>query len=199
MTTQRRRFAGTAALVAWLVGGAASAQTVAVYGPSSLAGTYVKSTTYYFCSSASGSHSALDICVDTSGAKATCGACKATNVRAMLNGSYYYQLQNSSCADDCDSTATDCGGGAGNYYEVTGSAGYNFRQLHLIRSADMFSKTAARGTYLGWWGSTGSSSAPHVHADNRQYTNRLTAWYTGYVTCGSAATSSNAIGQARLQ
>lgn len=186
-------------VVACLVAGVAGAQRVPTYGPSSLSGTYVKSTTYYFCSSASGSHTALDICVDTSGAKATCGACKATNVRSMLDGSYYYRLQQGNCADDCDSTPTNCGGGAGNYYEVTGSAGYNFRQLHLIRSADMSSKTAARGAFLGWWGSTGSSSAPHVHADNRQYTTRLTSWYSGYVTCGSAATSSNAIGQVTLQ
>lgn len=186
-------------VAACLAAGTAGAQTVATFGPSSLAGTYVKSTTYYFCSSASGSHSALDICVDLNNAKTTCGACKATNVRTMLDGSYYYQLQQGSCADDCDSTPTNCGGGAGNYYEVTGSNGYNFRQLHLIRSADMASKTAARGAYLGWWGSTGSSSAPHVHADNRQYTTRLTAWYSAYVTCGSAATSSNAIGQVKLQ
>jgi hypothetical protein len=186
-------------VAACLAAGTAGAQTVAAYGPSSLAGTYVKSTTYYFCSSSSGSHSALDICVDLNNAKTACGACKATNVRAMLNGSYTYRLMEGSCADDCDSTPTSCGGGAGNYYEVTGSNGYNFRQLHLIRSADMATKTAARGTFLGWWGSTGSSTAPHVHADNRQYSTRLTAWYTGYVTCGSAATSSNAIGQVKLQ
>jgi hypothetical protein len=198
MQTWKQWMTQVVTMVACLVAGTAGAQTVAAYGPSSLAGTYVKSTTYYFCDSSRGLHEALDICVDTSGAKATCGACKATNVRTMLNGSYYYQLMNSSCADDCDSVMTDCGGGAGNWFQVSGTAGYVFRQLHLIRSADMVSKTAARGAYLGWWGSTGRSTAAHVHADNRQYSTDLRAWYTGYVTCGSAATSSNAIGQVKL-
>jgi hypothetical protein len=179
--------------------GAAGAQAVAAYGPSSLAGTYVKSTTNYFCDSSRGVHTALDLCIDTTGLNATCGACKATHVRAMLDGSYLYTLEYDRCEDDCDETPTKCGGGAGNYYAVEGANGYNFRQLHLIRSADLFSKTAARGAFLGLWGSTGSSTAPHVHADNRQYKTRLSAWYTGYVTCGSPATSSNVVGQVRLQ
>jgi hypothetical protein len=180
-----------------LVGAQAAAATVAAYGPSQQSGTYIKSTTYYFCNSSS--HTALDICVDTSGAKATCGACNATNVLSMLNGTYYYQLMHGSCATDCDSVTTSCGGGAGNYVQVTGSNGYDFRQLHLNPNADMTSKTAARGVYMGWLGSTGSSTAPHVHADNRRNGTRLSAWYSGYVTCGSPATASNAIGQVTLQ
>lgn len=180
-----------------LVGAQAAAATVAAYGPSVQAGTYVKSTTYYFCNSST--HTALDICVDTSGAKATCGACNATNVLTMLNGTYYYQLMHGTCASDCDSVKTDCGAGAGNYVQVTGSNGYDFREMHLNPNADMKSKTAARGAYIGWLGSTGSSTAPHVHADNRRSGTRLSAWYSAYVTCGSPATSANAIGQVTLQ
>ncbi|HEX5746781.1 MAG TPA: peptidase M23 [Archangium sp.] len=180
-----------------LVGAQAAAATVTAYGPSLQSGTYIKSTTYYFCNSSS--HTALDICVDTTGNKTSCGACNATNVLSMLNGTYTYQLMISGCASDCDSTPTDCGGGAGNYYQVTGSNGYDFRQLHINPNADMKTKTAARGAYLGWLGSTGSSTAPHVHADNRRSGTRLSAWYTGYVSCGSPATGSNAIGQVTLQ
>jgi hypothetical protein len=188
------------AVAVLFVGAQASAQTVAAYGPSSQTGTYVKSTTYYFCSTASGSHTALDICVDTSGNRASCGACNATYVRSMLNGTYAYRLMISSCPSDCDSATTTCGGGAGNYYQVTGSNGYDFRQLHLNPDATtMKTQTVARGAYLGWWGSTGGSTAPHVHADNRQNGTRLSAWYASYVSCGSPATSSNAIGQVRLQ
>lgn len=191
------------AVAVFFVGAQASAQTVAAFGPSSQSGTYVKSTTYYFCSTSSGTHTALDICVDTSGNRTACGACDATHVRAMLDGSYTYQLMCSNCTRDCDSTRTTCCGGAGNYYQVNGTGGYVFRQLHLnpdtATTSNMRTQTAARGAFLGWWGSTGSSTAPHVHADNMLSGTRLSAWYSSYVTCGSPATSNNAIGQVRLR
>lgn len=172
--------------------------TIDAYGPSSQGGAYVKSTTYYFCDSSNGTHTALDICVDTSGNKSSCSTCNATNVRAMLDGTYYYDFIGG-CESTCSRTNPSCNGGAGNYAVVNGSNGYQFRELHMNETSDSNDKYASKGTFLGMLGSTGDSTAPHVHVDNRKNGTRLSAWYDGYVTCGDAASSTNVIGHVTLQ
>jgi hypothetical protein len=145
----------------------------------------VGSTTYYSCSGSS--HTALDM---------SNGTCSEWNHRAMIAGSRYYAYYGG-CAANC-SGGTTCNGGAGNYYVVTGASGWDFRQLHLNANASSGSKTCD-GCALGLVGSTGNSSGAHVHADNRQYGTRKSAWYTSKgTTCGSSAYCGNVVGYPTL-
>lgn len=170
---------------------AADAARLNAYGPSAYSTPRVKSSTYYFCSS--GTHQALDICIGNS-----CGACNVANVRAQLGARRYYKYYGG-CADDCNSTPSSCNGGAGNYYVVTGSSGFEFRALHLNSNAYSGSKWCDKGCKLGHWGSTGGSTAPHVHNDNRRWGTRLTKWYTMVGTsCGTAADQANLVGKPRM-
>jgi hypothetical protein len=173
-----------AALVAgW--SGLAVAASVPVYGPICDTAARVGSTTYYSCSS--GSHTALDI---------GNGTCSEWNQRAMLGGSFHYQYYGG-CAANC-SGGTTCNGGAGNYYVVTGTNGWDFRQLHLNANASSGSKTCDRCA-LGLVGATGNVTGPHVHADNRQYGVRHSSWYTSSgTTCGVSGYCGNIVGYATL-
>ena len=145
----------------------------------------VNSTTYYSCSSST--HTALDIAN---------GSCSVWNHRAMLVGSYRYVFYGG-CANSCGacSSSTDCcNGGAGNYYVVSGSNGWDFRQLHSNTSSDSGTKTCDRCP-LGLVGSTGHTTGAHSHSDNRQYGTRKSAWYTTVgTTCGSSGYCNNRVG-----
>jgi hypothetical protein len=163
----------------------------AARGPVDASGAYVKSTTYYFCNGSS--HSALDMCVGN-----PCGACNQYAVKTMIEENRYYNVY-TGCAADCDSTTTSCNGGAGNYITTVGNNGYDFRQLHMNTNGNSYSRWANVGEPFGLLGSTGSSTAPHVHADNRKSGTRLTAWYADHgITCGSPASSANIVGYPRL-
>ncbi|HYO65170.1 MAG TPA: peptidase M23 [Archangium sp.] len=173
---------GRAAAV--LVVGLAGAATAATAnGPVCNTAATVSSTTYYSCSGSS--HTALDI------GGVACGE----PFYAPLVGSYFYKLYGG-CAATC--TGDTCNGGAGNYYVVTGTNGWDFRMLHLITDAYSASKTC-NGCRLGQVGGTGSATSAHVHLDNRQYGTRKTSWYTGAgTTCGSSAYCGNVIGYPTL-
>ncbi|HEX8824804.1 MAG TPA: peptidase M23 [Archangium sp.] len=145
----------------------------------------VGSTTYYSCSGSS--HTALDM---------SNGSCSEWNHRAMLSGSFYYKYYGG-CANNCVG-GTTCNGGAGNYYVVTGASGWDFRQLHVNSNASSGTKTCD-GCALGLVGSTGNSSGAHVHADNRSYGTRKSAWYVNAgTTCGSSAYCGNVVGYPSL-
>ena len=145
----------------------------------------VGSTTYYSCSGSS--HNALDM---------SNGTCSEWNHRGMLQGNYNYRYYGG-CANNCVG-GTTCNGGAGNYYVVTGAHGWDFRQLHVNSNVSSGTKTCDRCA-LGLVGSTGNSTGAHVHADNRQYSTRKTAWYTSKgTTCGTNAYCGNIIGAPTL-
>lgn len=145
----------------------------------------VNSTTYYGCGGSS--HTALDIAN---------GTCSVWNHRAMLVGSYRYTFFGgcSSSCGACSAGAGCCNGGAGNYYVVSGSNGWDFRQLHSNASANSKTQTCDRCA-LGLVGSTGNSTGAHSHSDNRQYGTRKSAWYTTVgTTCGSSGYCNNRVG-----
>ena len=184
MNVKMMMFAVAVVVMGWA--GTASAQTQrTAYGPICDTAARVGSTTYYSCSGSS--HTALDM---------SNGTCSEWNHRAMLAGNFYYAYHGG-CANNCVG-GTTCNGGAGNYYVVTGSAGWDFRQLHINSNASSGSKTCDRCA-LGLVGSTGNSSGAHVHADNRQYGTRSSSWYTkAGTTCGSSAYCSNIVGYPML-
>ncbi len=182
-----------------LVALASLATTLAVDVPASRAATAngpicdpaakVNSTTYYSCSG--GTHTALDIANRT---------CSEWNHRGMLVGSYRYTLY-AGCANSCGACSAGagcCNGGAGNYYVVSGSSGWDFRQLHFNTNADSATKSCDRCA-LGLVGSTGNSTGAHSHSDNRQYGTRKSAWYTtAGTTCGSSGYCNNRVGTPTL-
>jgi len=166
------------AVVALAAAGAAVAATAD--GPICDTAANVNSTTYYNCSGSS--HTALDI------GNATCGS---WNHRGMLVGSYAYHYYGG-CAAAC--YGSTCNGGAGNYYVVSGSNGWDFRQLHFYANVSSGSQTCDRCA-LGLVGGTGEATGPHSHSDNRQYGTRASAWYNSVgTTCGSSGYCSNRVG-----
>ena len=164
-------------VVAW-AGTASAAQAV---GPICDTNAVVRSTTYYFCDPARGEHKALDILNNT---------CGSWNERAMLVGSYYWNVK-SSCASACN------GSSCGNWSIVVGSNGWNFGQHHMIANANSYSKTCDRCS-MGLVGGTGAATAAHTHAENHQNGTLHTGWYTGYVNCGSSGYCGNTMGYPRL-
>ncbi|HYO54045.1 peptidase M23 [Archangium sp.] len=183
MSLKKMMYATVALVTSWA--GPAVAVSVPVYGPICDISTRVSSTTYYSCSGSS--HTALDM---------GNGTCSEWNHRGMLGGSFYY-VYFGGCANSCTGDG-GCNGGAGNYVRVAGSNGWDWRQLHINSNATSGSKTCDRCA-LGLVGATGSATHAHVHADNRQYGTRSTAWYTGYgTTCGSSAYCGDIIGYATL-
>jgi len=186
MNAKTMMFAVAVSVMFWA--GAASAQSQrTAYGPICDTNARVGSTTYYSCSGSS--HTALDMSNRT---------CSEWNHRAMLAGSFYYTFY-SGCANSCGSCSSGCcNGGAGNYARVTGAAGWDFAQLHFNTSANSYSRTCDRCA-LGLVGSTGSSTAAHVHAHNRKDGVRQSSWYTkAGTTCGSSAYCENIVGYPTL-
>lgn len=182
-------------------------------GPISGSDAFIRSTTYYFCNSSQGLHEALDIC---NGSGSSCGYCgcdgnQSAWHRAMTINLKLYQYNlgfSTPCANNCEGTSgkcnkssdNNCHGGAGNYFVVQGTNGWDFRQLHLNHSeVYSYTKYAVTGNRIGHLGSTGHSTAPHVHADNRRNGVRMTDWYAGVVTCGFPATSDDLVGYLQLQ
>nr|WP_156040896.1 peptidase M23 [Chondromyces apiculatus] len=148
----------------------------------------VGSTTYYSCNGSS--HTALDISNQS---------CSEWNARGMILGTVNYKLY-SGCANNCANPPPNpnCNGGAGNYYVVSGASGWDFRQLHINTNTSSATKSCDRCA-LGLVGSTGQSYGAHVHADNRQYGTRKSAWYTSVgTTCGSSGYCENRVGTPTL-
>lgn len=166
-----------------LCAGESSGLAATANGPICDPNAKVNSTTYYGCSG--GSHTALDIAN---------GTCSVWNYRAMLVGSFRY-TQYAGCADSCGSCTAGagcCNGGAGNYFVVSGSNGWTFRQLHA--NSPKGTQTCDRCA-LGLIGSTGNSTGAHSHSDNLQYGTRKSAWYTTVgTTCGTSGNCSKRVG-----
>ena len=172
---------GWMSLVAGLVLAPSLATAAEARGPICDTRARVGHTTYYSCRS--GWHAALDI---------SNGTCNEWNHRGMIVGARYYRYYGG-CGQSCRVQAW-CNGGAGNYVVVTGASGWQFRQLHINANASSGSKTCDRCP-LGLVGSTGESYGAHVHADNRRYGTRMTAWYTSVgTTCGSSGYCGHRVG-----
>jgi hypothetical protein len=183
MSLKKMMYATVALMTSWA--SPALAVEVPVYGPICDTAVKVSSTTYYSCSG--GSHTAIDVAN---------GSCGEWLHRGMLGGSFYY-VYYGGCANTCFGDG-GCNGGLGNYFKVTGSNGWDWRQLHLNANAYSYSKTCDRCP-LGLLGGTGNVTRPHVHADNRKDGVRSSAWYTNAgTTCGSSAYCGNIIGYATL-
>jgi hypothetical protein len=154
-------------VVLCLVGWAGVA--VAAEARSPFLGGKVTSTTYYSCNG--DYHAAVDI---------SDGTCGVWNMRAMLVGSFYWNVVTgqTNCQNYPVTTA--------NYVYVSGSTGYMFSQYHHNHSSNSYSRACDRCA-LGLVGATGQAYGAHVHAQNTQYSTRLTAWYEGYAICGGSA------------
>jgi hypothetical protein len=169
--------------VALVVGWAGAAAAVEARGPIwDDLNARVTHTTYYSCNSANAFHGSLDI---------GNGTCSTWNMRGMLVGSFYWNVVSaySNCVNSPQTPA--------NYTYVNGASGYRFFQYHHNHNVSSASKTCDRCA-LGLVGATGQAYGAHVHAQNNQNSTILTAWYSGYVTCGSKSSGNHIMGYPRL-
>ena len=116
--------------------------------------------------------------------------CGVWHMHGMLVGSHYWRV--SGANSNCVSTPQV----PQNYVYVTGSNGYAFSQYHHNHSANSYSRTCDRCS-LGLVGSTGNSYGGHVCAQNTLNGSTVTAWYSGYVTCGSKSNANTVMGYPR--
>lgn len=68
------------------------------------------------------------------------------------------------CTHDSPSMSCECNGGCGNYVEILHEDGYRTKYLHM--KANLFVNTGdkvTKGQHIGMMGSTGRSSAVHLH------------------------------------
>ena len=194
-TTLTRLLSGATAMAAlsavaalFVVPSALGAATFTARGPICDSTTRVGSTTYYSCSGSI--HTALDIGNQS---------CSEWNHRGMILGSVKYNLFGG-CASNCANPPPNpnCNGGAGNYYVVNGTSGWQFRQLHFNTSGNTFTRTCDRCA-LGLVGATGHAFGAHSHSDNRQFGTRMSAWYTSVgTTCGSSGFCDRVVGRPTL-
>ncbi len=123
------------------------------------------------------------------------GTCNEWNYRAMIQGSVTYKYYGG-CANSCIG-GVSCNGGAGNYYVVTGSNGWDFRQLLFNTSASSGTKTCDRCA-MGLVGASGISTIPLTRASSRLYGTRASAWISPSLTCGASVTSGEIVGSPTL-
>lgn len=117
--------------------------------------------------------------------------------RGSINRSRYYSYLGG-CGRFCgNNLGNTCRGGAGNLITTTGGSGWDFRQMHINHlNGHSRSKTCTRCSF-GLVGSTGNSSGGHVHAENRRYGSKSTAWFSGR-RVGNNANCTTRLGDARL-
>lgn len=169
-----KRMLGTITM-AIVASGSGSAVAATAYGPTCDPNSRVSTVVYFQCTSSS--HVAIDMDTPT---------CAGWNHRSMLEGSFYYTYHDGGCANSCSDTS------CANYFQVTGANGWDFRQMYLWSNANTFSKTCDGCTL-------GLTRGTHVHADNRQYATRKSAWLMGSgITCGRSAYCGNVMGYPTL-
>lgn len=170
------------ALAIATAGWASAASAVQAVGPICDENAKVGHTTYYYCNSASGYHGSLDI---------SNGTCSVWNMRGMLVGSYYWRVV-SSYANCVNTPQTPA-----NYAYVIGSNGYVFYQYHHNHNVSSYTRTCDRCA-LGLVGATGNAYGAHVHGQHNYNGTIHTAWYSGYVTCGSKGGCNYTMGYPRM-
>ncbi len=187
-------------------------------GPISGTDAYVNSLRYRFCDPAQGNHYAMDVCNGRPCSYCGCDGRQSAWHRAMILGVQFYQYNLGYYPDVCPSTCdggspaacnigTDenCHAGAGNFFAVIGSNGWDFHQIHINHSGTYsFSKSVSNGTVLGHLGATGISNiGSHVHAENRRIGVLEVNWfelYIGYtIQCNSRATTDRTVGYPQMQ
>lgn len=170
------------AMALCIAGWAGTASAVQAVGPICDENARVTHTTYYGCNTANGYHGSLDI------GNATCGS---WNMRGMLVGSYYWRVVSS--YSNCASTPQT----PANYAYVIGANGYIFYQYHHNHNVSSYTRTCDRCA-LGLVGATGNAYGAHAHAQLNYNGTIQTAWYSGYVTCGSKGGCNYTMGYPRM-
>jgi len=161
--------------------GAAGAVDITAYGPIwDDANARVTHTTYYSCNGSY--HGALDI------GNATCGT---WNMRGMLAGTRTWNVVTgySNCASTPQTPA--------NYVYTNLGGGHIFYQYHHNHSPTSYTQTCDRCA-LGLVGATGQAYGAHVHGQHNYNGTAQTAWYSGYVTCGTKSSGSLTMGVVRI-
>ena len=117
--------------------------------------------------------------------------------RGSINASRFYTYLGG-CGRFCGNhLGNRCNGGAGNIITTRGGNGWDWRQMHINHLAGHSrSKTCNRCSF-GLVGSTGNSSAGHVHAENRRFGTKATGWLAGK-SVGQNASCTRVMGQPRL-
>ena len=113
---------------------------------------------YYLLSSSYSDHGAIDICgKDIMGAP----------VFAAENGTVMYT--NNSCTHNFGKAEScGCGGGYGNYVWLSHGNGKETIYGHLTSAAVAEGSAVKKGDLIGYVGSTGQSTGPHLHFECRQ-------------------------------
>ena len=165
-----------------LAGWAGAASAVQAVGPICTETARVVHATYSYCDPNWGPHSGLHISNNT---------CSVWNMRGMLVGSYRWNVVTG--RTNCASTPQV----AANYTYAAGANGYIFYQYHHNHNASSYTQTCDRCP-LGLVGATGQAYGAHVHAQHNYNGTIQTAWYSGYVTCGSKGGCAYTMGYPRM-
>lgn len=125
-----------------------------------------------------------------------------TNVYSAAQGGLYQR--NNSC-DTVGYLGSDCGGGYGNHVRIdhegdmTDGVGWVTIYAHLKRNTAVYPMSILCNAYVGQSGSSGNSSAPHLHFEVRKYTypnndpfsgscSHATTWWTSQSNAGMPGT-----------
>lgn len=182
-------------LGAMLVVIAFSANTLAAEARGAIcdSGARITALAYY---SSGNFHGAMDQAISGGGCW-TSDSASARYHRGSINSSRHYSYLGG-CGKFCgNNLGSTCNGGAGNMITTTGTNGWDWRQMH-INSLTGFSKskTCTRCAF-GLVGSTGNSSAGHVHVENRRYGTKSTGWLSGN-SVGQSSSCTKTMGYPKL-
>jgi len=132
-------------------------------------------------------HNAMDIA-------APCGR----GMRAMIYGKRYYRYRHDWHNECGGSTGS---GSYGNWFYYTGRNSYRFVEAHSNHSSTYGrSGYFYKGSILNLVGSSGNSSGPHTHAENKKDWSPITGWlvsYYYYGLCGHHPTYRTRVGVPR--
>lgn len=117
--------------------------------------------------------------------------------RGSINASRSYRYLGG-CGKYCgNNLGNTCNGGAGNMISTTGTSGWDWRQMHVNHLSGFSKSKTCNRCPFGLVGSTGNSSAGHVHVENRRYGTKSTAWLSGK-SVGQDAACTKVMGYPKL-
>jgi murein DD-endopeptidase MepM/ murein hydrolase activator NlpD len=83
-------------------------------------------------------------------------------------------------ADGRVTTAGNTGNGYGNYVVINHGYGYETLYGHMVRVKARAGQEVVRGEVIGWVGSTGKSTGPHLHYEVHKYKQKIDPIYFFY-------------------